>query len=96
MRRVVWTRTALADLDRLEAFLIAKSPRSASKAVIAIMDSTRVLVQFPHAGRMTEDLDPEHRELIIKFSDGGYVVHYGVFDDRIEILDVRHQREARS
>ena len=44
---------------------------------------------------MTEDLDPEHRELVVRFSEGGYIVHYGVFGDRIEILDVRHQREDR-
>jgi plasmid stabilization system protein ParE len=95
MLRVAWTRAALADLDRLEAFLVEKSPRSASRAVVAIMDATRVLARFPHAGRMTKDLDPEHRELIVKFSDSGYIVHYGVLADRIEILDVRHQREDR-
>jgi plasmid stabilization system protein ParE len=95
MPKIAWTRAALADLDRLEAFLVEKSPRSASKAVVAIMDATRVLARFPHAGRMTEDLDPEHRELIVKFSDSGYVVHHGVFDDRIEVLEVRHQREDR-
>ncbi len=95
MRHVTWTRTALVDLDRLEVFLLEKSPRSASKAIAAITDATRVLVQFPHAGRMTEDLDPEHRELVVRFSEGGYIVHYGVFGERIEILDVRHQRGDR-
>jgi farnesyl-diphosphate farnesyltransferase len=38
-------------------------------AIVAIMEATRVLAQFPQAGRMTEDLDPEHREQALKVLD---------------------------
>lgn len=90
---VTWTRGALADLDRLEAFLMEKSPRSAARAVITIMDATEILKTFPEAGRISDDLDPEQRELIVPFSNRGYIVGYGIFGDEVEIFNVRHQRE---
>lgn len=93
MARISWTRAALADLDRLEAFLHDKSPRSAARAIVAILDEVEILRQFPEAGRMSDDLDPEQRELIVPFSKSGYVVGYGVFGDHVEVFSVRHMRE---
>jgi len=93
MASISWTQQALDDLDRLELFLLDKSPRVAAQAVLAIMEATDVLMDFPQAGRMTPDLDPEHRELLVPFSNSGYVIGYGVYGDRVEILDVHHMRE---
>jgi len=45
---------------------------------------------------MATDLAIDHRELLVPFSDGGYVVAYTIRDDVIEIIDIRHQRETGS
>lgn len=91
--RLTWTDDALADLDRLETFLWEKSARSAHDAIFTIIDATEILKRFPDAGRMAEDLDPEHRELLVPFSNSGYIVGYGVYGDEVEIFNVRHMRE---
>ena len=49
-------------------------------------------IQMPAGRPMT--LDPEHRELLIPFGASGYVLVYGVYDDTILVLSVRHQKEA--
>lgn len=93
MAQITWTRLALIDLDRLEAFLFEKSPISAERAILAVIDATEILRDFPEAGRMSDDLDPEQRELIVPFSNSGYVVGYSVIGSAVEILSVRHMSE---
>ena len=92
MHRIVWTRQAIADLDRLEAFLWHKSPDAARRQ--HIMNATQQLQYFPQAGRAAPDLDPEHRELPVTFGVSGYMVRYGVYATQVEILAIRHMREA--
>ena len=94
MPDVIWSPKALRDLDRLEAFLWEKSPKAADRAIQSIVGATRLLREFPNAGRPAEDLDPEQRELPVPFSNSGYVVSYRYVEgDVVEILDVRHMRE---
>src|SRR5690242_3861263 len=93
MPRVIWTNRALNDLDRLEQFLWTKSPLAAERAIRTILEATRLLEDFPQAGRPAADLDPEHRELPVPFSSSGYVVLYGYDGAWVEILFVRHMRE---
>jgi len=45
-------------------------------------------------GRPADDLDPEHRELLIPFGASGYVIVYEVYADSVLVLAVRHQKEA--
>ena len=52
------------------------------------------LSEFPQSGRGAADLDPNHRELIVRFANSGYVVLYGLDAGDIIVLSVRHQREA--
>jgi plasmid stabilization system protein ParE len=49
---------------------------------------------FPQAGRVAPDGHPDHRELIVKFSNGGYVALYGIDGGDLVVIDIRHQREA--
>ena len=91
---VEWTPKGLADLNRLEAFLHEKSQRAADDAVNAIIAAIYDLVEFPKKGRPLSVLKPDFRELVVKFSDGGYVVLYFFAGETIEIQGIRHQREA--
>jgi hypothetical protein len=43
---------------------------------------------------MAEDLEPEHRELLIPFGASGYVIFYETLDNDVCILAVKHQKEA--
>jgi hypothetical protein len=43
---------------------------------------------------LTDDLDPEHRELIFPFDVTGCVLIYEVGYDSILILAVKHQKEV--
>lgn len=95
MLRIQWSRGGIADLSRLHGFLRGKSQRSADRAIVAIRSATSRLRDFPESGRLAEDTQVDHRELIVPFGTGGYVVTYTRRgEDVLEILDVRHQREA--
>ena len=94
MSRLVWTLKALAGLDRAYRFLAEKDEDAAIMALDAIDRGSLALQDFPNAGRPADDLDPEHRELLIPFGAAGYVLIYEVVGDAVHILAIRHQREA--
>lgn len=91
---VRWSDNALASLVRVHVFLAESDPQVAQKALDVIEAGTDVLEQFPHAGRPADDLEPEHRELLIPFGASGYAVFYEVGEGYVLILSLKHQREA--
>jgi plasmid stabilization system protein ParE len=95
MSKLIWSRAALRDVQRLYRFLSVKDPKTAARAAKAIRDDVRIIAKQPNIGRPVEGLDPEFREWIVRFGASGYVVMYRVDDDLAIILAVRHQREAR-
>lgn len=94
MPRLIWTPTALADVQRLFRFLAKSNPHAARRAVKAIRASVKALEEQPRAGRFVQDMDPEFREWLIPFGASGYVVLYRFEDPLVVILAVRHQWEA--
>lgn len=94
MPRLIWTPSALADVQRLYRFLASQDAGAARRAVSAIRGGVQVLARQPRIGRPLEDLDPEFREWLIDFGDSGYVVLYRFEGETITLLAVRHQREA--
>jgi len=91
---VRWTPNALQGVHRAYRFLAEKDPDAARAAAGAIRRQAVILGKFPNAGRPADDLDPEHRGLLIPFGASGYVLIYEVRDDAILVLAVRHQKEA--
>ena len=94
MPRLIWTGGALESLRRAYLFLAEKDQESAAKAIDTIRKGVNLLNQFPHAGRPADDLELEHRELLIPFGPSGYAVFYEVAGDDVYILAVKHQKEA--
>ena len=94
MPRLIWTGRAASGLRQLYLFLAEKDADAAAKAVDAIRKKANILKQYPNAGRPADDLEPEHRELLIPFGASGYALYYEVMDNAVYILAVRHQREA--
>jgi plasmid stabilization system protein ParE len=90
---VSYSARALADLDRLFDLLAARNPDAAAEAARVILDAVSVLERHPHIGRPVRG---RLRELVISYGRTGYAALYRVTPqrDRIEILAIRHQREA--
>jgi toxin ParE1/3/4 len=94
MSRVIWTLRALAGLEKAYLFLAEIDEEAAIKALDAIDQGSLLLEDFPEAGRPAEDLEPEHRELLISFGASGYLLLYQVKNALVYILAVRHQKES--
>jgi plasmid stabilization system protein ParE len=93
--RVRLTLEALADLTRLQAFLIEKDPTAAIRAVDAIEASFELIAFSPFSCRKAWPGDrPLLRELVIPFGSAGYVALSEIDGPgHVTILAVRHQRE---
>ena len=92
--KLVWLPSALQGVQRAYRFLAEKDRGAAQAAAGTIRKYAAILKKFPNAGRPAEDLDPEHRELLIPFGVSGYVLIYEVHAEIILVLAVRHQKEA--
>jgi plasmid stabilization system protein ParE len=88
-----YSERALADLDRLFDFLAAQNPAAAIDAASVIVDAVTILSRHPQIGRPVRGA---LRELVISHGRTGYVALYRVSTrrDHVEILAIRHQREA--
>jgi plasmid stabilization system protein ParE len=93
LARLIYSRRAFADLDRLSGFLLEHEPRSALETADLIIEAVEILANHPEIGRSVEG---ELRELIISRGHSGYVALYSheERDDTVLILALRHQREA--
>jgi plasmid stabilization system protein ParE len=93
---VVWSPRSLESVQRLYNFLVEKDIDAAKTAAALILKQTELLEKFPQAGRPAEDLEPEHRELLIPFGEAGYVLlyHFAESGDIVTVLAIRHQKEV--
>lgn len=94
MTRLIWSRGALEDIQRLYRFLLPKNPDAARRAVAAIREGVAVLRTHPEIGHRSGEMPPEFREWLIDFGSSGYLTLYRYDGDEIMILAVRHAREA--
>lgn len=93
MAQVIYSRRALADLERLTDFLLDSAPAAASQTVDLILEAVEILINHPLIGRPTET---ELRELILSRGKSAYLALYSYEEgqDTVLILAVRHSREA--
>jgi plasmid stabilization system protein ParE len=92
MARVVYSRNALANLERAFGSLYERNSEAALDAVEAIRSAVSMLEHHPLIGRMVAG---ELRELIISYGRTGYVALYRFVPsrDQVRVLAIRHQRE---
>ena len=88
-----YSARALADLERIFEFLAEHDPTTALEATALIIDAMRVLERHPYIGRPAGG---DLRELVISSGRTGYVAIYRARrrPADVEILSLRHQREA--
>jgi len=85
--RIAWSRRALQDVEGIAEHIAADSPTYAGIVVKKIMSQTRMLAQFPCAGRKVPEFDDENiRELIVY----SYRIIYRLQEDEVVIAAVIH------
>jgi plasmid stabilization system protein ParE len=94
MPQLIWTETALKDVQRLYRFLAEKNPDAAKRAVQAIRSQVKIIASHPGVGRPVSDMPEPYREWPIDFGDSGYIARYRIDGATAVILAVWHQREA--
>jgi plasmid stabilization system protein ParE len=95
MPRVILSRLAVLDLERLRVFLTEKSPEASKKAVKAIKKTFQKMSKTPEIYRPMADM-PYQREAVIDFGGSGYLArfYYKPSGD-VLVLRVWHQLEDR-
>lgn len=94
MSRLIWSPSALRDVQRMYRFLAEKNRDAAKRAVQAIRSGVQIILQHPEVGRPAEEMEPEYREWLIDFGNSGYLVLYH-YDGRVAVIvAVRHQKEV--
>jgi plasmid stabilization system protein ParE len=93
MAEIVYSETALIDLERLTEFLLEEFPTEAIETVDLITGAIELLNNHPLVGR---PLDDELHELVISRGRSGYLAMYSLAenDEVVLILRIRHQRES--
>jgi addiction module RelE/StbE family toxin len=87
---VVWSETARADLDEIEAYLAARSsPVDARRVIERIWQTPHKYTDFPFSARMIPEFQDRTRRETLVYE---YRLMYRVEDDRIRILRVVHGR----
>lgn len=94
MPRLIWSPSALLDVQRLYRFLAEKNAEAAKCAAHTIREGLTILAKQPEVGRPAEDMEPEYREWPISFGDSGYIALYHYDGRTAIILAVRHQKEV--
>ena len=91
--QLIYSRNAVANLERLHRFLAEKNPEAARRAIDTILDKLKALEQFPRLGPVDPDR-PDVRQFFVPFGAAGYVARYRLVGYDVIVLAVRHRREA--
>jgi len=86
---VIWSESALADIDELAEFIARDSKVYADQMVTEIFERAAVLERFPKVGKkVPERNDPTYRELQVP----PFRILYKVEEGKVTILAAIHAR----
>ena len=93
--KLVVSREAAADFERLHDFLREENPEAAQRLVAVLSEAVDSLSLFPDRGRPSGI--PAVRELIVPFGRSSYVIRYIHLadEDTVVVLRMWHGREQR-
>ena len=86
-RRVVWSPRALADVEAIASYIASDSPFYAGSVVRRIVTLTRMLENFPFAGRKVPEFEDENLRELIAYS---YRIIYRVETAEVIVAAVIH------
>jgi len=88
MVEVVWTESAIQDLNDIAEYIAKDSFRYAQLTVEELFYATDILETYPKAGKIVQEFSNESIRQLIK---GNYRVVYKIVDiQRVDILTVHH------
>lgn len=93
MRKIIWLSQAVNDLARLREFVGEKNPEAASRVVITIKNTVKILQDYPYIIHPIEDL-PDFHDLVVPFGAGSYITRYRMEGDMVYIVGVCHSKET--
>jgi plasmid stabilization system protein ParE len=94
MPRLDFSPRAVEDLKRFQVFLLDMGYPHVQKVIALIVAALNELKKMPLLGRTLIDHE-DLRELIIPFSNSGYIALYQYLPehDLVRILAIKHQKE---
>ncbi len=94
MSEIVWTETAITDLNRHYDFIALSNADAAARAIQAIVTSGGSLQQNPRRGAIVDEI-AGLRKLLVAFGKYGFIIHYVILENDVIILRIYHGRENR-
>lgn len=88
--RLVWTATAIRQLDGVGEYVSRDDPKAATRLLKSMRKSAELLKRNPFLGRRTEFEDV--RELVVH---PNYLLSYRVASEVVQILQVWHVAQSR-
>lgn len=87
MVKIIWSTTALTDVDALAEYIARDSPEHASLFIERILEYTSRLADFPRSGRVIREINDDNaRELILD----SYRIMYLLKDHDVWITGIVH------
>jgi toxin ParE1/3/4 len=90
--KLVWSDTAIADLERFADFLHDNHPALANRIAPEIVKRARLIADYPRSGRPGPG---GYRELSLPVFNAIYVFRYTLDAGGVLMLRVFHSREQR-
>ena len=87
-----FTPQAIRDLDEISAYLRPRNPFAAQRVRDSILDSLKILNQFPYAGRK-QTVGSVRKLMTRKYR---YLVYYSVDESHQEVVVLAIQHPARA
>ena len=87
--KLLWTKSAVSDLENIRQFVEQEDPSTAQKMGLLILESVEQLAQFPESGRYGRVKGT--RELVIPGTP--YFIPYRIKRESIQLLRVMHGRQ---
>jgi toxin ParE1/3/4 len=88
--QVVWSDTAIADLEGIRAYIAQFNSRAASRIALALIAASESLANTPEIGR---PVGLARRELVTVWP---YVIQYRFESGRVDIVRVQHGKRRRT
>jgi addiction module RelE/StbE family toxin len=87
---IVWSNRAIERLAAIHDYIAHDTPQRAGTMLKELFESVEQLRMFPHSGKVVPEYERvEIREVLAS----NYRILYRISNDRIEIVNVLHQRE---
>lgn len=88
MVKVIWTDTAIQDLNDIGDYIAKDSERYAEITIHRLFESVDILEDYPKAGKMVSEFEDE---LLRELVRGSYRIVYQIINDfQVEIMTVHN------